>query len=389
MKVFVWSGGHTMVESLLLDPPEGVEIVSNTDVGDKTRARLRSVPRTVRKLGDEFAYSLGVPRFLPTISSADLIHTISGLVPIMPKPWVSSISMPSSFFGLHDDWCQSPRRVRMLRRILQTRNCKKIMSFSDATLKGLKRQLGSSIPKNVEKKLELVYPAANPERYVQKKPQKGGTFKILFVGNHFFDKGGREIHRAVSRLIPRYDVQLDLVADAPLHHKEAFANFVKSHDESWVRWHVPGVPRKELIDRYYPEADVFAMCSYMEVFGFVFIEAMASGLPVIAANSYAQREIVDHGANGFLIDVPITPYEGEPQERTSRSESIYRRQLLSDSLFDGVVDQLETRLRTLIEDSRVRENMGRKSLEMTTRGRFSVQTRNCVLKRIYEEAAPR
>lgn len=48
------------------------------------------------------------------------------------------------------------------------------------------------------------------------------------------------------------------------------------------------------------QADVLLMCSRMEAFGRVTVEALKLGVPVIAANSGGSPEIIQHGSNGYL-----------------------------------------------------------------------------------------
>jgi glycosyltransferase involved in cell wall biosynthesis len=50
----------------------------------------------------------------------------------------------------------------------------------------------------------------------------------------------------------------------------------------------------------YRLADVFAIASEAELQSLTTMEAMATGLPVAAADAYALGELVSHGANGFL-----------------------------------------------------------------------------------------
>ena len=61
------------------------------------------------------------------------------------------------------------------------------------------------------------------------------------------------------------------------------------------------VPEAEKAD-YYRLADVFLMPGRQEGFGFVFLEAMASGTPVVASSLDGSREAVLHGKLGELAD---------------------------------------------------------------------------------------
>ncbi len=75
------------------------------------------------------------------------------------------------------------------------------------------------------------------------------------------------------------------------------------------------------IGSYYRALDLVVHCSIEpEPFGLVITEAMASGVPVIAASQGAPCEIITHGVDGLLID---------PRDTESLSEAI--RKLLGDS----------------------------------------------------------
>ena len=60
-------------------------------------------------------------------------------------------------------------------------------------------------------------------------------------------------------------------------------------------------PDEDLID-YYNLCDVFVMPSKMEGFGFVFLEALACGKPVIAGNKDGSRDALLDGELGILVD---------------------------------------------------------------------------------------
>ena len=61
------------------------------------------------------------------------------------------------------------------------------------------------------------------------------------------------------------------------------------------------VPPEELPD-YFRLADVFVMPSAGEGFGIVFLQAMATGVPVIAGNKDGSRDALCDGALGTLVD---------------------------------------------------------------------------------------
>ncbi|RYP76662.1 hypothetical protein DL770_007201 [Monosporascus sp. CRB-9-2] len=52
---------------------------------------------------------------------------------------------------------------------------------------------------------------------------------------------------------------------------------------------------------HYASADVFLHCSITETFGLVVLEAMASGVPVVARDEGGPSDIVEHGKTGYLI----------------------------------------------------------------------------------------
>jgi len=58
---------------------------------------------------------------------------------------------------------------------------------------------------------------------------------------------------------------------------------------------------------YYRLADAYVMPSYGEGFGFVFLEALACGIPVVASKIDGGREAVRHGKLGALVD----PHDAE------------------------------------------------------------------------------
>lgn len=60
----------------------------------------------------------------------------------------------------------------------------------------------------------------------------------------------------------------------------------------------------DLVPSYYHVSDIFISASLSETQGLTFIEAMASGIPVIARRDKNLEEVVNDGHNGFFFDEP-------------------------------------------------------------------------------------
>jgi glycosyltransferase involved in cell wall biosynthesis len=101
-----------------------------------------------------------------------------------------------------------------------------------------------------------------------------------------------EAFAAMRRERPR--ARMVLVGDGPLRAKLAAAH------PSFV---LTGMLRGEELAAHYASADVFLFPSLTETFGNVCLEAMASGLAVVAFDDGAAREHVRHGENGLLAHV--------------------------------------------------------------------------------------
>lgn len=120
---------------------------------------------------------------------------------------------------------------------------------------------------------------------------------VLFAGRLAEKKGVTYLIDAVKEL----DVKLVIVGDGPL--KE---NLQKQAESLGDKVMFLGSKTHEELRTIYASADIFVAPSItakdgdQEGFGLVIIEAMASGLPVVASNSGGIVDIITHGKNGLL-----------------------------------------------------------------------------------------
>jgi len=153
-----------------------------------------------------------------------------------------------------------------------------------------------------EKKIHVCYKGIDVSKY-QSAEIKERNFQnspvILFVGTNMQRKGlPTLIHAAhiVTQKIP--NVKFWIVGEDKTLPEMKKLCINEGVDNSFVFW---GWKSQEELSELYSQADIFVMPSLTEALGVVFLEAMASGLPVIGTNIGGIPEIIQDGINGLLV----------------------------------------------------------------------------------------
>ncbi|WP_051390409.1 MULTISPECIES: glycosyltransferase family 1 protein [Sediminibacillus] len=115
---------------------------------------------------------------------------------------------------------------------------------------------------------------------------------LLFVGRLAIEK---EIHKLKPLLETREDVCLAIVGDGPA--REELEQVFKGTNTLFT-----GFMHGQELSEAFASADAFVFPSITETLGLVILESMASGLPVIAAESGPTMEQIDHGRTGLLFE---------------------------------------------------------------------------------------
>ncbi|OAB42808.1 glycosyltransferase family 4 protein [Paenibacillus glacialis] len=144
-------------------------------------------------------------------------------------------------------------------------------------------------------------PSTSVEKRTSRKNYRlGNAFTILFVGRVIPQKGVHILIRASHLVRKHIPVHLVVVGRA----RPSYLRQLKRQAQTL------GVPITFIgkiphakIHKIYHIADCFVCPSQKhEAFGLVNIEAMASGVPVIASRNGGIQEIVNHGHNGYLVN---------------------------------------------------------------------------------------
>jgi spore coat protein SA len=131
---------------------------------------------------------------------------------------------------------------------------------------------------------------------------------IMYVGRLIEMKGVHHLLAAMPEIAAQIPNAMLLVVGGAYYGSQRTTSYVKQLHrlsgrltEQQVRF-IPYVPHTEIAD-WFRLADVLVVPSNAnEAFGLVNVEAMASGVPVVATRVGGMKEIIEHGRTGFLID---------------------------------------------------------------------------------------
>lgn len=165
---------------------------------------------------------------------------------------------------------------------------------------------------------ELFQPGPrNPEMRARLTNGNPDDFLILNVGRQAPEKNLEQLRDALFPNASRKNgLRLAMVGGGPTHDS--------------LQEHFTGTPTifpgylrgQDLVDAY-RAADAFIFPSTTETFGLVALEAMACGVPVIAAQSGGILDTVVHGVNGLMFD-PERPQEiGQAVARLRDNPQMY------------------------------------------------------------------
>ncbi|MHB0858769.1 MAG: glycosyltransferase [Anaerolineae bacterium] len=122
--------------------------------------------------------------------------------------------------------------------------------------------------------------------------------RILFVGRMARDKEIDVLIQAMRGISARSDAHLLLVGRGD---ERANLEALAAEQRVAERVHFLGFVPEEDMPALFRAVDLFAITSTCEVQSLPTLEAMATRLPVVAADAVALPEIVKHGLNGYLV----------------------------------------------------------------------------------------
>jgi glycosyltransferase involved in cell wall biosynthesis len=240
----------------------------------------------------------------------DIVHSFNAVPIASGRPYVLTFEdfCPRVPEDRYVGWLE-----RALQRELARERCVALLALSEYAVRQFRHQnrdfpgLGA-----LEAKLEVRYPPIAPRRE-QAKQLDGDTLKLLFVGRDFMRKGGPAVLRAHELLRRRgLPAQTTIVSSLGWKANDAYVDppspelvrreVARLDGEGIV--HHASLPNTEVL-RLMEEADFLVFPTLHDTFGFVTLEALACGTPVLASATNALPEVIEDGRSGYLLPLEL------------------------------------------------------------------------------------
>ena len=379
---------HSQYKPILTTPPPGYRFIVSASHWD-------DISNVATKIDLLYSFQLNVlsrffppnlaksyvERFKKKPIAAELTYSVGHLV-FRKEPWVVDMEFVTQLTGYK---YHHFKRFRVLiEKTLASDYCRKIICWTEA---GKQTILLNTDCEKFQDKIVVVPLTVSKKNFVKKYDSQ--KVKLLFVGSanipgEFEYKGGKEVLAAFFLLQKKYEnVELVIRSDISHELKTKYADKMKN-----VRL-VEGIIPWEQLEHEFKTADIFLFPSHATP-GLAILDAMSYELPVVTTNLWANTEMVEDGKTGFVIkkSTKICYYSKNFIPNWSHYPTSKFMHLIR-TLDPIVVKELVEKTSILIENEGLRRNMGRLGRQTIEQGKFSLDRRNELLKRIFDEALER
>ncbi|MBX4196764.1 glycosyltransferase family 4 protein [Candidatus Pacearchaeota archaeon] len=366
---------HTSYKSLIEQPPAGYTFIG-VPRSERSRwidgLRKYSILRKAYKVFLRLFNTTKIVEYSfqgPSMHEADIVYSF-GTFYKGTKPFVVDLlDSPYSLAG--NNYHLFIRNRMNIEKYLAAENCKYVICTHDTSLEFMKKHFS----KEVQKKLVLIPQAVKPISF---KKSKSPRFRALFMGSinnpdDFYLKGGLEAIYAFQAL-GKENAELIVRCKVP----ESVKNLVRKSNNITLLDEI--LPFDKVIELY-TSSDMLLMPSHQYVL-MATLESLYFGLPIVALDTYAVKDFVKDGYNGFLVkpSSQILAYKDPIYPTNLRSAEFISEIRAPDPI---LISNLADRIRTLIKNSKLRKKMGDNARKLATTV-FSIEERNKKLKNIFD-----
>ena len=217
------------------------------------------------------------------------------------------------------------------------------------------------VPDKVYKKVpnfvdcQRFHPHHRSESFRREMGLSKNHFAIGIIGRLDVQKGQKELIEAFVEVSRKYDHWRLILVGEPTPNdpkQEQYAHQLRKRvKELKMESKILFYGFRQDTHKFMANFDLFVLASYKETFGFVVIEAMASGTPVLATRAGGVPEILDQGQCGYLCEAQNSKSLAQkieevwlhPEERKQRVQkalekvrSIYEKKQIYEKLMEVI-----------------------------------------------------
>jgi glycosyltransferase involved in cell wall biosynthesis len=274
-----------LARSIEARPNLEVDLLPEVSPIQRLRFTYRDLPRLVKAWGADLYFSAG--ETAPMRASC---------------PMIASFRNPNVYTSLEQGWSWKQQlRLRLLREVsrISAHACDRIMFVSEDSA----RWIGDAL-NMPERRRAVVHHGMDADAWrVQAQDSSEDAYRpsyILSVSSIYRYKNFVKLIEAYAVLARRRDDVPDLIIIGDDQDSEYAAQMERARlatgEDVAERIHILGEVPYADIKQYYAGADLFVFPSYLETFGHPLLEAMASGIPTVAADIPVFREVAGDAA---------------------------------------------------------------------------------------------
>lgn len=200
----------------------------------------------------------------------------------------------------------------------------------------------------VQKKTKVVYHGIDLEEYDSKPSEKLLSTQDIILGNAgrlTLQKGQKYLVEVAEELKSReLKFKLLIAGDGELRDE-----LIKMINEKGLTNEIELLGFVKDMERFYHTIDIFLLSSEWEGFGYVIVEAMAAGKPVVAFNKSSNPEIISSDNNGFLVDFPDVKQFADKTEKLIRDNDLREKMGKDARIWVENNFQLDDKISEIIE----------------------------------------
>lgn len=177
----------------------------------------------------------------------------------------------------------------------------KVTTWFVANSEHTKTYFHNVLPENIGHQITVIHNGVNYEKFsntLNRRILKARKIKILNVGSFQEKKNQIFLVDIAHKLNEMHiDFEMNLLGEGALRKTvEERVNKGKLNNRIFFRG------KTDHVEEWMRDSDIYLHTAWYEPFGIVFLEAMASGLPVVTLDGKGNRDLIINNYNGFLID---------------------------------------------------------------------------------------